>query len=181
MSNILCIDPSYTLGWAIVQYDPWAVVDHGVVHTNATSLPAWEEMPRVRVYAAALWRIVGKHQPTAIISEIPTGSKEYRSSRAFGRMDGLLAMLATAIDVPLIPVSPFDVKNVAYNVPSGARLPSRPSIRKPKRSIVTAIHSFYYEPIFTRYSTGSEIEAVCDAIAVGVAGHRHWLSLSFTE
>lgn len=114
--RLLGLDPSLShTGWCVLEVDTEAraitkVLIHGTVVTekskNKKVRKSSDDLERARTIARYLQEVIKVWDIKLAASEVPSGAQSASASRAFGIVVGLLASLS----VPIIEVSPTEVK-----------------------------------------------------------------------
>lgn len=114
--NILGIDPSLTAtGWSVHEINTDSrqierVVTVGVIETAPTKIKSVRKssdaLERSRKIRNELLAVIAQHNIKLAASEVPSGAQSASACYAFGIVVGLLA----ALPVPLIEVTPTEVK-----------------------------------------------------------------------
>lgn len=119
--TMLGLDPSLTsTGWAVGEVDLSRltikrIIDMGTVFTdkgkNKNVRKSSDDLARTRLIATTLNGVIKDHNIKVGASEVPSGGQSASAARAFGIVTGVLASLP----IPLIEVTPTEVKVTACN------------------------------------------------------------------
>jgi Holliday junction resolvasome RuvABC endonuclease subunit len=114
--NLLGIDPSLTAtGWSVIEVDTDTrqivrVRAVGLIETAPTKIKSVRKssdaLERARKIRTELLAVIAQHNIKLAASEVPSGAQSASACYAFGIVVGLLA----ALPVPLIEVTPTEVK-----------------------------------------------------------------------
>lgn len=114
--RILGLDPSLSnTGWAIAEIDLTArkivsILEHGTSVTSKSKVKSVrkssDDLQRARVQRQCMTDAIERFGVKIACSEVPSGAQSASASRAFGIVVGLLS----ALPIPLIEVSPNEVK-----------------------------------------------------------------------
>jgi Holliday junction resolvasome RuvABC endonuclease subunit len=114
--NILGIDPSLTAtGWSVIAVNTDTrqierVIAVGLIETAPTKIKSVRKssdaLERSRKIRSEILAVIAQHNIKLAASEVPSGAQSASACYAFGIVVGLLA----ALPVPLIEVTPTEVK-----------------------------------------------------------------------
>lgn len=173
---VLGIDPSYTLGWAIVDTtDGFELKNYGAIVSkhNKNASSNIEAVLRVQELARPLADLMAINNIKRIAVEIATGNDNYHSVRMFGRMDGMVGTLGVCMGAQVFAVTPQQVKEIGKYFPMGL-LPENVNTRK--ATVVNAVlNHLCSERTELRRKPAWFIEAVCDAVAVVAAANKTFI------
>jgi len=158
---LLGIDPgSLRTGWGLIVSEAGrlAIVDVGVVrHPAGTALPA-----RLAHLHAEISRILGSYAPDAIAIETVFHGPNVRALVTLGQARGAILAAAGARGVPLVEISPAEVKK-AVTGRGGAS----------KEQVATMVGLLLGAPARARLAAAALPADATDALAVAIAGlHR---------
>lgn len=110
--RILALDPAFrNVGWSY--WNDGEIKDCGVI----TTVPAKKDITRSNAketehIAEELFVLIRKYNINKVVAEIPMGSQNSRAANLGGAIMGIVATACWAREVPLVWVTPNDIKQV---------------------------------------------------------------------
>lgn len=173
ISRILAVDAGYACtGWAKLDYKmgddgyrAWTLFDAGTIETRPLKTDrsmAIQAARRCEQLASWLHHFcigTGERRPDLVVAEMPHGgAKSARAIAGMARAGAVLAAVCRINAVPLVVVSPREVKLVTTGRPKGS-----------KKEVMEGVRRRWEVPHYIQRK--KDQEAVCDAIGAFMAWH----------